>query len=458
MPGRRYDFRRTQIAPALALALACLGTASMVYYHLCLFIPRAAAVEEAKGLGGGYSFGNDLYQIWITTREWLNHGRDPYAPDLTREIQTGLYGRALDSRRPNEPVDQRAFPYPVYVDLLFWPGAQISFPMVRIIATCILLLLTIASVIFWLRALDWRLPPTWIACIVLLTLGSYATLEGLFAAQLGLFIAFLLSAALYAIRQNKFLLAGILMALGTMKPQVSSLVLLYLLVWTGFHKRRSFHVGFFSTLALLFLASFFLLPLWLESWIRTVLAYRHYNPPAIAVQILSSMFGLNGTGPAALAITLTAVAVACVLGWRNRSADAGSWNFWLTFNGLLAVTAVFVLPGQAVYDQLILLPAVLWLAQHRHHYRAAGPVPTLLLALGGILLCWSWFASLLLLALRPWLSDSVFYLTWVFALPIRNAASLPVAIVALLGWSSKAKLKQGNYATLVPAETTMQSL
>src|SRR5215469_1939825 len=134
MPGRRHDFRRTQIAPALALALACLGTASMVYYHLCLFIPRAAAVEEAKGLAGGYAFGNDLYQIWITTREWLNHGRDPYAPDVTREIQTGLYGRALDSHRPNEPVDQRAFPYPVYVDLLFWPGAQIGFATVRIVA------------------------------------------------------------------------------------------------------------------------------------------------------------------------------------------------------------------------------------------------------------------------------------------------------------------------------------
>jgi hypothetical protein len=458
MPGLEYNFRRTPIVPALALALACLGAASMIYYHLCWFVPRAAAVQETKGLGGGYSFGNDLYQIWITTREWLNHGRDPYAPDVTRKIQTGLYGRALDPHRPHEPLDQRAFPYPVYVDLLFWPGAQISFRIVRIIATCLLLLFTIASVIFWLRALNWRLQPTWIACTLLLTLGSYATLEGLFAAQLGLLIAFLLSAALYAIRQNHFLIAGILMALATMKPQVSSLVLLYLLVWTGFHKRHSFHIGFFSTLALLFVVSFFRLPLWFESWIRTVLAYRHYNPPPIAIQILGSIFGLNGTGPAALAITLTAVAVACVFGWRNRSADAGSWNFWLTFNGLLAVTAVFVLPGQAVYDQLILLPAVLWLAQHRHHFRTAGPVATLLLVLGGVLLCWSWFASLLLLALRPFLSDSVFYGTWVFALPIRNAASLPVAIVALLGWSSKAKLKPRNYPTSVPVEATIESL
>ena len=215
MPGLQHNFRRTQIVPALVLALACLGAASMVYYHLCLFIPRAAAVQETKGLGGGYSFGNDLYQIWITTREWLNHGRDPYAPDMTREIQTGLYGRALNPHRPNEPLDQRAFPYPAYVDLLFWPGAQISFRIVSIIATCCLLLLTLASIIFWLGALNWRLQPTWIACILLLTLGSYATLEGLFAAQLGLLIAFLLSAASYAIRQNRFLIAGILMALAT---------------------------------------------------------------------------------------------------------------------------------------------------------------------------------------------------------------------------------------------------
>jgi hypothetical protein len=61
-------FRRTLMVPSLALGQACLGVASMVYYHFRLFIPRAAAVQKAEGLAGGYSFGNDLYQIWITTR------------------------------------------------------------------------------------------------------------------------------------------------------------------------------------------------------------------------------------------------------------------------------------------------------------------------------------------------------------------------------------------------------
>jgi hypothetical protein len=60
-----------------------------------------------------------------------------------------------------------------------------------------------------------------------------------------------------------------------------------------------------------------------------------------------------------------------------------------------------------------------------------------------MLLCWSWIASFLLVVLHPFLSDAVFYRRSVFALPIRNAAPLPVAIVAALAWGYAANpLKQ----------------
>jgi hypothetical protein len=84
----------------------------MIYYHQGLFMPRVVAVRTAAGLGNGYSFGNDFYQVWLTSREWLRSGRDPYNAEMTRKIQTGLYGRPLDPNRPTDPVDRRVFPYP----------------------------------------------------------------------------------------------------------------------------------------------------------------------------------------------------------------------------------------------------------------------------------------------------------------------------------------------------------
>ena len=80
---------------ALALGLALVGAASMVYYQFGLFMPRVEKVRAVKLLAGGYSFGDDFYPIWLTSREWLREHRDPYSPAVTRDIQIGLFGRSL---------------------------------------------------------------------------------------------------------------------------------------------------------------------------------------------------------------------------------------------------------------------------------------------------------------------------------------------------------------------------
>src|SRR5438270_10399574 len=98
----------------------------MLYYEFALFLPQAAEVNSTRGLANGYSFGNDFYQVWITSGQWLRHRTDPYSPEMTRIIQIGLYGRPLDRARTRDPVDQRAFPYPAYTLLLFWPAAEVS--------------------------------------------------------------------------------------------------------------------------------------------------------------------------------------------------------------------------------------------------------------------------------------------------------------------------------------------
>ncbi len=58
---------------ALALGLAIMGAASMVYYEFGLFVPRLRGAHAAKHLAGGYVFADDFYPVWLTTREWIQN-------------------------------------------------------------------------------------------------------------------------------------------------------------------------------------------------------------------------------------------------------------------------------------------------------------------------------------------------------------------------------------------------
>ena len=114
-----------------ALLLTLLFAIAMGYYHLKIFLPRAQGIYAAKGLGNGYFLGGDFYPIWLTSKEWRLHRLDPYSSTMTQRIQTGLFGRALDARNPNDPpLEYREFSYPAFVDVLALPSTWFEFPVV----------------------------------------------------------------------------------------------------------------------------------------------------------------------------------------------------------------------------------------------------------------------------------------------------------------------------------------
>ncbi len=426
--------RTRRFSPALALCLAVIGAASMVYYHEGRMMPRVALTQQARDLANGYSFGNDFYQVWITARALEQHRRDLYSLQMTREIQIGLYGRPLDHNRKGDPVDQRMFPYPAFTDLLFWPTAEVSFEYVRVWAVCLLVALTCGGVLLWFRALDWSPGWQWMAVACLLTLTSYPGLEGLYAAQLGLLVMFLLAASMLALRCNRLLLAGFMLALTTMKPQVTGLAILYLFLWSlhDWQTRGRFCVGFFATEAVLIGASLAVMPGWILSWLRTVAAYHGYTSPPLVTQVLTKPLGPHLAGPATVFLTVASILLAIVLAWRKRRAAAGSFAFVITVGILLAITIIAILPGQAIYDHVILLPGILLVLRYRRGFAEAGGAARALLRIGWLTLFWSWIAAFLLVALRPWIPPAYFDSVPVFTLPLRAAAPLPFVMLALL--------------------------
>src|SRR5579859_6234613 len=135
------DNRRSLRFAFIALGLALLAGGAMLYYHQCLFLPRAHEVSAAKGLGGGYAFGNDFYPVWVTAREALR-GHDPYSAEMTREIQIGVFGRALDPRGASDPKDLRKFAHPAYTLLVMLPAAELPFEAARVAMGILLVAIT----------------------------------------------------------------------------------------------------------------------------------------------------------------------------------------------------------------------------------------------------------------------------------------------------------------------------
>jgi hypothetical protein len=437
-PGNRPPFRFA----ALALGLALLGAGSMLYYHLGLFIPRMLQIRAMNGGGNGYSFGDDFYPIWLAARQRRVEHRDLYGPEMTRQIQIGLFGRALDPRNPADPpTDYRQFAYPAFAELLLWPAALLEFPTLRLVLAVLLPVLTAASIWLWLLALQWRVPALQFVVLVLLMLCTYELLEASFAEQPGLLVWFFLGGAALALRRNRLMLAGALMSLTLIKPQMTLLALAYLLLWSFVDRRRArFWLGFLVATTCLITASLWIWPRWVEQWLRILLGYHRYAMPPLVNVLLGPKLGAY-LGPVVIVAFL---AVSAAAAWRNRRVAPDSMTFWWTLSLLLAITSVTLLPGQAIYDQVILIPGILLLLRYWRELRDAGRVSRSLLLAGGLVLFWPWMAAFALLVVRSWIAPEVFYSPPVFSLPIRTAASLPFAVLAPLAYAMRVKALQNR--------------
>ena len=425
---------RSQTFPAtLVFFLALIGAASMIYYHQGLFMPRVHDVNTSRNLGDGYGFGDDFYPVWLTSRECLRLRCDLYSAEMTREIQTGLFGRALNPRIRTDPrTDYRTFAYPAFTDVLLWPAALLSFGSASVLLVILLVTLTVASVVLWKRALGLHLPWASTILVILLTLSSYQVLEGLYADQLGLLVGFLLAAGMLSLIRGRLLLAGVLLALTTIKPQMTLLVLFYLGLWSAYNwrERRQLCLGFFVTMLLLVSSAVIIWPHWMQSWAQVILGYHRYARPPLVGEVLAMPLGrLAGTVTVILVVALLLAAAA--LAWRNRAAESGSRKFWLTMSLLLGITTVTLLPGQAIHDEVILLPALLLLAWPSEPSPSNGILKALRVTAGAVIV-WPLFAAFILILLRPVLSNSLFSSQLILAMPIRTAAVFPFVVLALL--------------------------
>jgi hypothetical protein len=405
----------------LLLALLCAGSMWFYVQHVLVPFQKADATAHLRPRGNL----SDLYPRWLGARELLLHQRDPYSPEITREIQIGYYGRPLDPARPDDPKDQQGFAYPVYVVFLLAPTITLPFQTVHSVFGALLIVFTCAASLLWLRTLQWRPPAITVIILIVLTIGSFPAIQGFKLQQLSLVVCVLIAASATLILEGQLAMAGVLLALATIKPQLVLLLSLWMLLWacSEWRARRRFVLGFGTTMALLFLGAQLVLPGWIGGFYHALIAYRHYiGGGGSVLDALTTPV----IGKFLAALILIWMAGIC---WSARRASAASPEFAFVTALVLAVT-IAVIPMTALYNQLLLLPALYWFAKNRRPARPARPVGAWIIAVCAAIIFWQWFATIaLVLASFFWRAESV---QRYWSAPLFASLAVPVAVLVLL--------------------------
>ena len=360
-----------------------VGTGTWCYLF-GVFLPYQRVHQPA---GMAQTNQSDLYPRWVGAQEVILHGRNPYGPGVTREIQLGYYGRAVDEDKL--AVDQQRFVYPLYVVFFLAPTVTLPFSTVNSGFGILLVFLTIASVPLWSRGLNLRLTPFTTFLSALAVLASWPAAEGLKVRQLSLIVAFLLAWAAAEIARGRLVVAGICLACSTIKPQLALPLDVWLFIWasTNWRRRQSLVWTFLAAAALLLLSSEAVLPHWIQGWWNSLPAYIAYTGSKPS---LERLFGL---WPGRI-LELILSAIVAAICWRLRKEPVESQKFGFAVALILSTTLV-LLPtwSLASYNELLLIPAILWIGSEWSSWTVFSPVQRSILMLAVVVVAWESVAS-----------------------------------------------------------------
>lgn len=339
------------------------GLSSAVHRPLSPKVGLIVAVLLIVDIGIAHAFltqgrpgATDFYSRWMGARAYFQQGRSPYSDEVSRQIQAGIYGRPL---RPGE--DLYLFAYPFYTALLIAPLTLLPYPWAAAVWLVVLQASLMGALLFALALYRWRLPPGLMALLGLWTLLFYPHWRGLLLGQFIILVFLFLILTLWALSQRRDGLAGVALALTTIKPQGVFLVIPLLLLWAVSQRRWRFIAVFAFTLGALVTTSFLMQPGWLADFLQQALAYPAYTvyPPYLltsATWVLAHValptLGTSGeTG-----IMLALLAVLAWAWWREACSGWASFHWTL---GLTLVVSQLAVPRTATPNYIVfLLPLI----------------------------------------------------------------------------------------------------
>jgi len=424
---RNPPYISSTVPPWALLAASLLISLGWWHWAETILIPSNTYYAQKKGVPIGNN--SDLYPRWLGARELLLHRSDPYGAEVTRKIQLGFYGRAIDPHNPNDPVDPESFAYPVFVVYLLAPFVSLPFSEVEEIFKWLSLGCLGMSVFVWMRAVGFRAKPFTVAATMVLALSTSAAISEYHQQNLSAVVILLLAAAVWSVTQGWFQLGGFLLAWTTVKPQLSWLFIFFFLLWalSNWKERRRLFLTFSITLAGLTLAGEAILLGWIGKFFSALREYRALSADPSILQVLLTRKG----GAIASVLLLVGLAFQC---WRGRTANADSAQFaWILAS--IATVTLAVMSKLAAYNQPLLIPALLVLVMRREQIARTGFPARALTRASFACLLWGWGAALAISA-WAWLASPDRVFPWAGLPEYTLLALIPVTLLAVIfsGW------------------------
>ena len=273
--------------------------------------------------------------------------------------------------------------------------------------------------------MSWRPSASVTAILIVLTFGSFAVVQGIKLQQLSLLVSGLIATSAAALTVGHLALAGFLLALATIKPQLAVPVVMWLALWafSDLRQRWRFLGSLGVTLALLLAASEYILPGWIGRFRDAIAAYRQYTGGA------GSLLDVLTTPLLGKVIAAVAVVAVVGIGWQLRRVAADSAAFSAMLALVLTVTLMIV-PSFAPYNQMFLLPAVFLIVRSWRKLWNPTWLPRAACVISALIVFWPWLASSGLMLASLLLPAMSVQSAW--AAPLYTSLGIPIVVSGLL--------------------------
>lgn len=181
-----------------------------------------------------YPGGNDFLARWNGARYWLVQGISPYDQRVSRDTQLKIYGHVAD---PSKGEDKNHFVYPLPSMLFFGLFGLMDYPLARALWMTAIELSLIGLAIVGMRLADWKVPLWKATILILFSILWYHALRTIVIGQFAAINALLIALSLLLIKKKQDFIAGMVLSLSIAKPQMSFLIIPYVLFWS-FSMRR----------------------------------------------------------------------------------------------------------------------------------------------------------------------------------------------------------------------------
>lgn len=246
---------------------------SMIFIIILLILILSGLTWANYKFSTEYPGGKDFIVQWVGTQELIYKGISPYSDDVEVKIQTIANSRFVSDINQDFQVV-----YPLYSTIIFAPFAVIQdYNLARALWMSVLEVSIFLIALISLSLTDWKPGIGLFVLYLLFTFIWYHSVYPVIIGNASVLVSLFVVTAFWAIIHRRDELAGILLVLSMIKPDVTFLLWIFATIW-GISKRRwRLLIWSYGTLLVFAILGMVIFPDWILQYIAQIINFADLN-------------------------------------------------------------------------------------------------------------------------------------------------------------------------------------